>query len=178
MFGQDLANFLIQPVFDADFVLHGRTHALGQRGYGWRFDFHHFGRQQAFDQFARYVAHIIPRQQHREVPSRIRKSSLLSRAKGCQGRFAHAGGSSIPLAMASSWPRNRQSGAGPAAGAIAGAIAGYPSGSSSIIVIGPMLTRNIPASGEALPVIGVGTYRGFDVPSSGNSYAAVGEVLR
>jgi diketogulonate reductase-like aldo/keto reductase len=41
-----------------------------------------------------------------------------------------------------------------------------------------MLTRNIPATGEALPIIGVGTYRGFDVPSTGSQHAAVGEVLQ
>ena len=41
-----------------------------------------------------------------------------------------------------------------------------------------MLTRNIPATGEALPVIGVGTYRGFDVPSTGKQHAAVADVLQ
>lgn len=41
-----------------------------------------------------------------------------------------------------------------------------------------MLTRTIPSSGEALPVIGVGTYRGFDVGSRGKEKAALGEVVR
>jgi diketogulonate reductase-like aldo/keto reductase len=41
----------------------------------------------------------------------------------------------------------------------------------------PMLNRKIPSSGEALPVIGVGTYRGFDVGSSRKERAALGEVL-
>jgi len=40
-----------------------------------------------------------------------------------------------------------------------------------------MLNRKIPSSGEALPVIGVGTYRGFDVGSSRKERAALGEVL-
>lgn len=40
-----------------------------------------------------------------------------------------------------------------------------------------MLTRTIPSSGEALPVIGIGTYKGFDVGSSGKQRAAVGGVL-
>ena len=41
-----------------------------------------------------------------------------------------------------------------------------------------MLTRKIPSSGEALPVIGLGTYKGFDVGSGGKDRAALGEVLR
>ena len=41
-----------------------------------------------------------------------------------------------------------------------------------------MLTRTIPSSGEALPVIGVGTYKGFDVGSGKKERAALGEVLR
>jgi diketogulonate reductase-like aldo/keto reductase len=40
-----------------------------------------------------------------------------------------------------------------------------------------MLTRTIPSSGEALPVIGVGTYKGFDVGSGKRERAALGEVL-
>jgi diketogulonate reductase-like aldo/keto reductase len=40
-----------------------------------------------------------------------------------------------------------------------------------------MLSRSIPSSGEALPVIGIGTYKGFDVGSSGKDHAALGEVL-
>jgi diketogulonate reductase-like aldo/keto reductase len=40
-----------------------------------------------------------------------------------------------------------------------------------------MLLRTIPSSGEALPVIGLGTYKGFDVSSSGKERAVLGEVL-
>ena len=42
----------------------------------------------------------------------------------------------------------------------------------------PMLTRKIPSSGEALPVIGLGTYKGFDVGSGSKERAVLGEVLR
>ena len=48
---------------------------------------------------------------------------------------------------------------------------------SWIILDARMLTRTIPSSGEALPVIGVGTYKGFDVGSSGKERAALGDVL-
>jgi diketogulonate reductase-like aldo/keto reductase len=41
-----------------------------------------------------------------------------------------------------------------------------------------MLTRTIPSSGEVLPVIGLGTYKGFDVGSSGKERAALSDVLR
>lgn len=41
-----------------------------------------------------------------------------------------------------------------------------------------MLTRTIPTSGEALPVIGLGTYRGFDVSSRSKEKVALGQVLR
>ena len=37
-----------------------------------------------------------------------------------------------------------------------------------------MLTRTIPSSGEALPVIGIGTYKGFDVGSGSKERAALG----
>jgi len=40
-----------------------------------------------------------------------------------------------------------------------------------------MLTRIIPSSGEALPVIGIGTYRGFDVGSSKKERAVLQNVL-
>jgi len=40
-----------------------------------------------------------------------------------------------------------------------------------------MLTRPIPSSGESLPVIGIGTYKGFDIGSSGKERASVGGVL-
>ena len=41
-----------------------------------------------------------------------------------------------------------------------------------------MHTRIVPSSGEALPVIGIGTYKGFDVGSSSKERVAVGNVLR
>lgn len=41
-----------------------------------------------------------------------------------------------------------------------------------------MLTRKIPSTGEELPLIGIGTYKGFDVASGGKERAALGEVLR
>jgi diketogulonate reductase-like aldo/keto reductase len=41
-----------------------------------------------------------------------------------------------------------------------------------------MLTRIIPSTGEALPVIGIGTYKGFDVGSNGAHRAAVTDVVR
>jgi diketogulonate reductase-like aldo/keto reductase len=40
-----------------------------------------------------------------------------------------------------------------------------------------MLTRKIPSSGEALPIIGLGTYKGFDVGLSGKERTSLGEVL-
>jgi diketogulonate reductase-like aldo/keto reductase len=41
-----------------------------------------------------------------------------------------------------------------------------------------MLTRTIPSTGEALPVIGCGTWRGFDVGGSPKQRAPLGDVLR
>jgi aryl-alcohol dehydrogenase-like predicted oxidoreductase len=41
-----------------------------------------------------------------------------------------------------------------------------------------MQTRPIPSSGEALPVIGCGTYVGFDVVANGNKLKALAEVIR
>jgi diketogulonate reductase-like aldo/keto reductase len=41
-----------------------------------------------------------------------------------------------------------------------------------------MHTRTIPSSGEALPVIGIGTYKGFDIGSGSKERSAVWEVLR
>ncbi|MGD0906657.1 MAG: aldo/keto reductase [Candidatus Acidiferrales bacterium] len=41
-----------------------------------------------------------------------------------------------------------------------------------------MHTRIIPSSGEALPVIGVGTWKGFDVVPKSKEYAALADVLR
>lgn len=50
-------------------------------------------------------------------------------------------------------------------------------GGSWIILDAPMLTRTIPSSGEALPVIGIGTYKGFDVGSGNKERVALANVL-
>lgn len=42
----------------------------------------------------------------------------------------------------------------------------------------PMLTRPIPASGEALPMVGLGTWQSFDVGSSARVRAPLKDVLR
>lgn len=42
----------------------------------------------------------------------------------------------------------------------------------------PLLTRKIPATGESLPVIGLGTYHAFDVGDSPSEREPLGEVLR
>jgi diketogulonate reductase-like aldo/keto reductase len=55
---------------------------------------------------------------------------------------------------------------------------GYPANRVLDYIVRPMLTRRIPASGESLPVIGVGTYRGFDVASADEKRTDVGDVLR
>lgn len=41
-----------------------------------------------------------------------------------------------------------------------------------------MLTRTVPSSGEALPLIGLGTYRGFDAGASAPERTALAEVLK
>jgi diketogulonate reductase-like aldo/keto reductase len=41
-----------------------------------------------------------------------------------------------------------------------------------------MLTRPIPSSGEAMPVVGLGTWRAFDVGGDASVRSALGEVLR
>ncbi len=43
---------------------------------------------------------------------------------------------------------------------------------------GPLITRPIPSSGQQIPVIGLGTYRAFDVRGSGSALQAQREVLR
>jgi len=54
----------------------------------------------------------------------------------------------------------------------------YPQRRSWTILDDRMLTRTIASSGEALPVIGIGTYKGFDVGSGSKERAALGGVLR
>ena len=41
-----------------------------------------------------------------------------------------------------------------------------------------MQTRPIPSSGQPLPVIGLGTYQGFDVAPGSAAYAQLPDVLR
>jgi len=45
-------------------------------------------------------------------------------------------------------------------------------------LVARMLTRIIPSTGESLPVIGLGTYKGFDVGSSRKDRDKLGDVLR
>ncbi len=52
-----------------------------------------------------------------------------------------------------------------------------PQNSPSAPAPGPMHTRPIPSSGEALPVVGLGTYRNFDVAPGSPAYAALPAVL-
>lgn len=40
-----------------------------------------------------------------------------------------------------------------------------------------MLTQDIPSSGEALPMIGLGTYRGFDVEPGSDAYKMLPGVV-
>jgi len=54
---------------------------------------------------------------------------------------------------------------------------GYAHSVNWIILDAPMLTRTIPSSGEALPVIGLGTYKGFDAGSGSKERVALGDVL-
>jgi aryl-alcohol dehydrogenase-like predicted oxidoreductase len=42
----------------------------------------------------------------------------------------------------------------------------------------PLITRAIPRSGERLPVIGLGTYQGFDVPATGLGGTELAAVMR
>jgi len=57
-------------------------------------------------------------------------------------------------------------------------LSGYLQRKSWNILDGPMLTRIIPSSGEPLPIVGIGTYQGFDVGSSAKERAALDGVLR
>lgn len=41
----------------------------------------------------------------------------------------------------------------------------------------PLLTRAIPSSGEALPIVGLGTWQAFDVATGGPDWAQAGEAL-
>lgn len=61
---------------------------------------------------------------------------------------------------------------------LSGIGSGYPQWRSWTILDSRMLTRIIPSTGESLPVIGIGTYKGFNVGSSSKERAALGGVLR
>ncbi len=61
-----------------------------------------------------------------------------------------------------------------AAGAALGTLPGLAWTSSPA----DMLTRKIPSSGEALPIIGLGTYSVFDVESTASQIAAKSDILR
>jgi aryl-alcohol dehydrogenase-like predicted oxidoreductase len=43
---------------------------------------------------------------------------------------------------------------------------------------GPLITRKIPATGEALPIVGLGTWQAFDIAGSGPDYDEAREALR
>jgi len=60
----------------------------------------------------------------------------------------------------------------------AAAAAGLAPRLDSAMAAEPMRARPIPSSGEALPVVGVGTYRTFDVGSSDAAQEPLREVLR
>lgn len=65
-----------------------------------------------------------------------------------------------------------------AAGASLAGTLGILPGATRAAGVPTMHTRNIPSSGEALPVIGCGTWRTFDVGGSPQERAPLAEVLR
>ena len=65
-----------------------------------------------------------------------------------------------------------------AAGSAAALILSGRAGASFAASSASMQTRVIPASGEALPVIGLGTYQGFDVAPGSAEYARLPGVLQ
>jgi diketogulonate reductase-like aldo/keto reductase len=69
-------------------------------------------------------------------------------------------------------------GAGAAALGLTAAGIGLGPGRPAAAAGRPMLTRSIPSSGEALPVIGFGTWQTFDVGASEAERAPLREVLR
>src|SRR5688500_5991666 len=42
----------------------------------------------------------------------------------------------------------------------------------------PLITRQIPSTGEALPVVGLGTWQAFDISPGGEDWTEAGEALR
>lgn len=65
-----------------------------------------------------------------------------------------------------------------AAGAATALVLGGRSGTPSAAPSASMQTRTIPASGEALPVIGLGTYQGFDAAPGSEAYGRLPGVLQ
>lgn len=65
-----------------------------------------------------------------------------------------------------------------AAGSAAALMLGARAGTSFAAASSSMQTRAIPVSGEALPVIGLGTYQGFDVAPGSPEYARLPGVLQ
>ena len=59
-----------------------------------------------------------------------------------------------------------------------GLLAGAAMPGGRLLAQNPLMTRNIPVSGEPLPVIGVGTWQTFDVGSDASARAQLREVLK
>ena len=62
-------------------------------------------------------------------------------------------------------------------GGLTMAAAAATSGGAGAITAGPLITRKIPSSGEAIPVIGLGTSGPFEVGSSPAERTPLKEVL-
>jgi diketogulonate reductase-like aldo/keto reductase len=62
-------------------------------------------------------------------------------------------------------------------GGLTMAVAAATSGGAGAITAGPLITRKIPSSGEAIPVIGLGTSGPFEVGNSPAARAPLKEVL-
>lgn len=65
-----------------------------------------------------------------------------------------------------------------AAGSAAGLVLGGGGGPAAAGTTKAMQRRAIPASGELLPVIGLGTYQGFDATPGSEAYGRLPAVLR
>ncbi|HEX8593439.1 MAG TPA: aldo/keto reductase [Pseudomonas sp.] len=89
-------------------------------------------------------------------PAVFTRRSILTLAAGLSAAFAFdsaAGGSSPPTVVSPTTPST------------------LPTGARK------MLTRTIPSSNEPLPMIGLGTYRGFDVATSSAAYKSLPAVI-
>jgi diketogulonate reductase-like aldo/keto reductase len=176
MFGQDFANFFVQAVFDADLFLHRNTHPLrkGRRLRG----LNHFGSEQALHHFASHVSNVIAREKHRVIPLMnsekqftVPREEVSRKVRTIRRNRQPDPGRLEPIICKSFIPNGLP--ALPSMNSV------YPRCGSWIILDAGMLTRIIPSSnGETLPVIGIGTYKGFDVGSGSKERAALGNVLR